>query len=132
LGVRRRRPHDIPLIIPEQSFHMRAGTVGFHVKRATWRENDMQPQWRPIGVVETPIAHPVVKLACDAAPSRYRALLASNSASTSRWELFVNFARGESRGTVAACTLMRTLAMFAGCHRVPLTIIAGEHWLVAD
>jgi hypothetical protein len=28
-GVRRRRLHDIPMIIPEQSFHMRAGTVGF-------------------------------------------------------------------------------------------------------
>jgi len=126
-----RRPHDIPLIILERSFHARAGIVGFRVGRDA-RRNDMQPQWRPIGVVETPIAHPVVKLACDAAPSRYRALLASNSASTSRWELFVNFARGESRGTVAACTLMRTLAMFAGCNRVPLTIIAGEHWLVAD
>jgi hypothetical protein len=38
----------------------------------------------------------------------------------------------ESRGTVAACTLMRTLAMSAGADRVPFTIIAGEHWLVAD
>lgn len=92
----------------------------------------MQPQWRPIGVVETPIAHPVVKLACDAAPSRYRAFLTSNSASTSRWELSVNLARGESRGAAAACTLMRTLALAAGCHRVPLTIVAGEHWLVAE
>lgn len=58
----------------------------------------MQPQWRPIGLVETPITNPIVKLACDAAPSRYRASLRSNSASTSRWELSVNYARGNRVG----------------------------------
>ena len=92
----------------------------------------MQPQWRPIGLVETPITHPIVKLACDAAPSRYRASLRSNSASTSRWELSVNFARGESRGVVAARALMRTLTLLASSQRFPLTILAGKQWLAAD
>ncbi|MBA8885453.1 hypothetical protein [Dokdonella fugitiva] len=89
----------------------------------------MQPEWRPIGIVETPITNPLVKLACDAAPMRYRASLRSNSASTSRWELSVNFARGESRGAAAARALMHTLCVLASSQRFPLTIIDGKHWL---
>ncbi|HEY6940222.1 hypothetical protein [Dokdonella sp.] len=83
----------------------------------------MNPEWRIVAVVSTPVLSNSVRDVCDAEPSYYRSRkLPSRCESLSHWELMVNYAQGELSGAASAGILLRILRTMAAARVVDLEV----------
>ncbi|MBA8885250.1 hypothetical protein [Dokdonella fugitiva] len=83
----------------------------------------MNPEWRIVAVVSTPILNTAVRDVCDAEPAHYRSRkLPSRCESLAHWELMVNYAQGELSGAASAGILLRTLRSTTAARVVDLEV----------
>lgn len=81
----------------------------------------MNPQWRLVAIVSTPVLNTSVSDVCDAQPAHYRSrLLPARCESLSHWELMVNYAHGELSGAASVGILLRTLRTLTAARVVDL------------
>ncbi|HEU4664052.1 MAG TPA: hypothetical protein VFS55_08480 [Dokdonella sp.] len=83
----------------------------------------MNPEWRIVAVVSTPVQNTAVRDVCDAEPAHYRSRrLPPRCESLTHWELMVNYAQGELSGAASAGILLRTLRTTAGARVIDLEV----------
>lgn len=83
----------------------------------------MNPEWRIVAVVSTPVLNTAVREVCDAEPAHYRSRkLPARCESLTHWELMVNYAQGELSGAASAGILMRALRTMAAARVVDLDV----------
>lgn len=87
----------------------------------------MNPEWRVVAVVSTPVLSNSVRDVCDSEPSYYRSRrLPSRCESLSHWELMVNYAQGELSGAASAGMLLRTLRAVAAARVVDFDVLCDS------
>ncbi|MGN6521062.1 MAG: hypothetical protein ACTHK2_16750 [Dokdonella sp.] len=83
----------------------------------------MNPEWRVVAVVSTPILNTAVSDVCDAEPAHFRSRrLPSRCESLSHWELMVNYEQGELSGAASAGILLRMLRTTTAARVVDLDV----------